>query len=53
VYALLGDTKEMKALALVLAPVGDGTFIRIGILFNFKVENWKSEFLMRRRITIV
>jgi hypothetical protein len=53
VYALLGETINKKTLALVLAPVGDGTFMRIGIFFNFKLQNWKPESLERKNITII
>jgi len=52
-YALLGETQYLKSLALVLAPAGDGTFMRIGILFNFNVGKWKSESMVKREITII
>jgi len=57
VYALLGDTggREggMKAVALVLAPVGDGNFMRIGLLFNFDSNEWKLESRGKRKMTII
>jgi hypothetical protein len=38
VYTLLGETTTGKTLALVMAPVEDGKFMRIGIFFNFKLK---------------
>ncbi|KAN0112248.1 HET domain containing protein [Hyaloscypha variabilis] len=58
VYALLGETGPedaagVKSVALVLTPVGDGTFMRIGLYFNFNVKTWQLESRARRKITIV
>lgn len=54
-YALLGYEKPEQegAIALVLAPVGDGTFMRIGVLFRFSTKDWPVEALERQIITII
>ncbi|KAE9376151.1 HET-domain-containing protein, partial [Stipitochalara longipes BDJ] len=57
VYALLGDTGiiegGIKSVALVLAPIGDGNFMRIGLLFHFNVKKWKLESRVKSTITII
>ncbi|KAH6714839.1 heterokaryon incompatibility protein-domain-containing protein [Leptodontidium sp. MPI-SDFR-AT-0119] len=61
-YSLLGykeqerrqnDFGERKGIALVLAPAGDGTFMRIGTVFGFSTKDWPIEALERQIITII
>jgi hypothetical protein len=58
-YVLLGyrrrENKDggREGFALVLAPVGDGTFMRIGMVHGFSTENWPGEALERRIVSII
>lgn len=52
-YALLGYSTGSKGIALVLAPVGDGTYMRIGVVFGFSTERWPPEVMEKRLITII
>jgi len=57
IYALLGDTGlapgGASSVALVLAPAGNGNFMRIGLFFHFDARKWELESRVRRRITII
>ncbi|KAG4436101.1 hypothetical protein IFR05_008421 [Cadophora sp. M221] len=61
-YALLGykeqqthqkESGEREGVALVIAPVADGTFMRIGTMQGFSTEDWPVEALERQVITII
>lgn len=61
-YAFLGykeqephqkESGEREGIALVLAPVADRTFMRIGIVFGFSTKDWPVEVLERQIITII
>jgi hypothetical protein len=52
-YVFLGYKEDGKGVALVLAPVGDGTFMRIGVVFGFKTGHWTPEMFEKRVVTII
>jgi hypothetical protein len=52
-YAYLGSRKGGWASALILAPAGDGTFMRIGLLHLRKRSLWRPEWMDRKIITII
>ena len=49
----LGTRRDSKGLALVLAPVEDGKYMRIGVVFGFSTERWSPEAMERKLITIL
>jgi hypothetical protein len=52
-YAYLGSRKGGWASALILAPAGDGTFMRIGLLHLRDRARWRLEWMDRKIITII
>jgi hypothetical protein len=52
-YAYLRSRRNGWASALILAPAGDGTFMRIGLLHLLERGLWRPEWMDRKIITII
>lgn len=52
IYAYLGKTATMGSLALVLHRQLDGTYARMGILFNFSFKTWPGAAMKKRVVTL-